>query len=184
MTGFRLRLTGPQGQRYALGEPIEVYDDATLIGRVHSVTVSADGMEVLAENFLTVNFAEFRSAGLPRLVLAEVVNFIIESFPAIHTIGLELSRDIEGYEGREAMLAGARTEILQSIGAQGVMVTPKPVAGRAGHFAVTGVWHYDRQSLALLSSTLAAQRAAYQASRKPADPPPRPPRGFGRGFRK
>jgi hypothetical protein len=184
MTSFRLRLTGPEGRPYVLGEPIEVYDGATLIGHVHSVTVSADGMEVLAENFLTVDFAEFRSAGLPKLVLAEVVAFITEGFPVIHTIGVELSRDIEGYEGREALLAGARTEILHSIGAQDVRVTPKPVARHAGHFAVTGVWHYDRQSLDALAATLEAQRAAYQAGKRPPEPPPRPARGFGRGFRK
>ncbi len=190
MSTQRLRLTGPRGLAYVLGDPIEVLDGQVLIGRVQSLTPSADGTEVFAENFLTVDFAEFRVGALPKLVLAEVVAFIAECYPSIHTIVIELSRDIEGYEGREAVLAGARTLNLQSIGAQDIRVTPKPHAGQAGHFAVTGVWHYDAASLAALESALATQRAAYFAEKaelvekagKKVEAPKRP--GLGQLFRK
>jgi hypothetical protein len=162
MTFQRLHLTGPQGSPYVLGERIEVYDGPNLIGRVQSVTPSPGGDEVRIENFLTIDFADFRAKALPKLVLAEVVSFIAERYPSIHAIGIELSRDIEAFEGQAARLATARAEILESIGTSGVQVYPKPHAGQAGHFAVTGVWRYDEASVAALAAVLQAQRAAYR----------------------
>jgi len=91
--GIRLRLTGPDGRDYVPGEPIDVFDGEALIGRVQSVTLSYDGTEVWVENFMTVDFEGFRAGALPRLVLAEVVNFIAERHPSVHMIGIELSRD-------------------------------------------------------------------------------------------
>lgn len=170
-----LHLTGPQGCPYVLGEPIEVYDGPTLIGRVQSVTMSPGGDEVRVENFLTTDFADFRAKALPKLVLAEVVSFIAERYPSIHAIGIELSRDIEAFEGREATLASARAEILQSIGTNSIRINPKPHAGQAGHFAVSGVWHYDEASVAALAAVLQAQRAAYrQRLDAPSGVAPRP----------
>ena len=69
-------------------------------------------------------------------------------------------------------------------------MTPKPHAGQAGHFAVTGVWHYDAASLAALESALATQRAAYFAEKadlvektgRKVEAPKRP--GLGQLFRK
>jgi len=175
MTFQRLHLTGPQGCPYVLGERIEVYDGATLIGRVQSVALSPAGDEVRVENFLTTDFADFRAKALPRLVLAEVVSFIAERYPSIHAIGIELSRDIDGFEGREATLASARAEILQSIGTTDIRISPKPHAGQAGHFVVTGVWHYDAASVTALAAVLQAQRSAYcerlEAAVKPASRP-------------
>lgn len=175
MTFQHLQLTGPHGSPYVLGQRIEVYDGATLIGRVQSVTVSAERDEVRLENFLTTDFADFRARALPKLVLAEVVSFIAERYPSVHAIGIELSRDIEGYEGREATLASARADILQCIGTDGVRINPKPHAGQAGHFAVTGVWRYDKASVAALAEVLQAQRAAYHERMAAEAPvPPRP----------
>lgn len=182
MTFQRLLLTGPEGRAYVLGERIEVCDGATLIGRVQSVTVSPHGDELRLENFLTVDFDDFRAKALPRLVLAEVVSFLTERFPSIHAIGVELSRDIEGYEGRETRLATARAEVLQSIGARSIRISPKPHPGQAGHFAVTGVWHYDRPSVDALAATLLAERAAYCARQEALKPVARP--GLGKLFRK
>lgn len=175
MTFQSLHLTGPQGCPYVLGEPIEVYDGSSLIGRVQSVTLSPGGDELRVENFLTTDFADFRAKALPKLVLAEVVSFIAERYPSIHAIGIELSRDIEGFEGREATLASVRAEILQSIGTDNVRIAPKPHAGQAGHFAVTGVWHYHAASVAALAEVLQAQRAAFRARRdSPSRAAPRP----------
>lgn len=162
MTFQRLHLTGPEGSPYVLGQRIEVYDGSTLIGRVQSVTLSPAGDEVRVENFFTTDFADFRAKALPKLVLAEVVSFIAGCNPSIHAIGIELSRDIAGFEGREAMLASARADILQSIGASSILISPKPHAGQAGHFAVTGIWHYDEASVTALAAVLEVQRTAYR----------------------
>jgi hypothetical protein len=163
-----LRLTGPNGRDYVLGDPIDVFDGQTLIGRVQSVTLSPDGTEVLVENFMTVDFQGFRIGALPKLVLAEVVNFIAECNPSIHTIGIELSRAIADFDGREALLAEARSEILRSIGARDIMVSPK-----AAHFAVTGIWRYDSASVAALAAALEAQRNAYRAGKRAMPTAPR-----------
>ena len=176
MTFERLLLTGPDGRPYVLGERIEVFDGSALIGRVQSVTPSPGGDEVRIENFVSTDSADFRAKALPKLVLAEVVTFIAERYPSIHTIGIELSRDIEGFEGRQTALASARAEILQSIGTANVQVTPKPHAGQAGHFAVTGAWHYDEASIAALSAVLQAQRAAYRERQKEEAARATPPR--------
>jgi hypothetical protein len=182
MTSQRLHLTGPDGRAYVLGDRIEVHDGRTLIGRVQSVSVSPQGDEVRLENFLTVDFDDFRARALAKLVLAEVVMFLCEGFPSLHTIGVELSRDIEGYEGRETKLANARADILQSIGATSIQISPKPHAGQAGHFAVTGLWHYDTASIDALAAALQNERTAYCARREAAKPPPRP--YLGKLFRK
>src|SRR4051812_25781316 len=99
-----LRLTGPSGQTYMLGDPIEVFDGETLIGREQSVRLSPDGAEVRIENFMTADFQGFRIGALPKLVLAEVVHFIAGCSPSIHTIGIEFSRAIADFDGREALL--------------------------------------------------------------------------------
>lgn len=177
MTFERLHLTGPDGRPYVLGQRIEVHDGSALIGRVQSVTPSPGGDAVRIENFVSTDVADFRAKALPKLVLAEVVTFIAERYPSIHAIGIELSRDIAGFEGRQATLASARAEILQSIGTANVQVTPKPHAGQAGHFAVTGIWHYDAASIAALSAVLRTQREAYrerQAAEEAARATPRP----------
>lgn len=160
MTAVGLRLTGPGGCQYDLGDPIHVFDGQTLIGRVQSVRLSPDGAEVLIENFITVDFQGFRIGALPKLVLAEVVSFIADLRPSIHTIGIELSREIADFDGREALLANARSEILQSIGAQDIRLTPK-----AAHFVVTGIWRYDSASVAALAAALQVQRDAYRAGK-------------------
>ena len=92
MTFKGLTLTGPNGRTYVLGDPIEVYDERTLIGKIHSVMIGANGSEVLLENFWTVDFADFRAKALPKLVLAEVVTFIAQRSLAISAVGIELSR--------------------------------------------------------------------------------------------
>lgn len=90
-----------------------------------------------------------------------MVSFIAECNSSIHTIGIELSRAIADFVGREALLAEARSEILQSIGARDIVVSPK-----AAHFAVTGIWRYDSASVAALAAALEAQRDAYRTGKR------------------
>lgn len=90
-----------------------------------------------------------------------MVSFIAECNSSIHTIGIELSRAIADFVGREALLAEARSEILQSIGARDIVVSPK-----AAHFAVTGIWRYDSASVAALAAALESQRDAYRTGKR------------------
>lgn len=184
MSGDGLRLTGPHGRDYVLGEAIDVFDGAVLIGQVQSVTPNADRTEVLIKNFVTVDFASFRAGALPKLVLAEVVGFLAERFPSLQMVGIELSRNITDFDGQEALLARARADILQSIGAQDIHVAPKPQRGPAGHFAVTGIWRYDSASIAALGAALQALRTAYRAGRNGSPQPAQPRPGMVELLRK
>ncbi|MEJ8852870.1 hypothetical protein [Variovorax rhizosphaerae] len=180
---MRLTLTGPNGRSYVLGDPIEVYDEETLIGRVLSVTTSANGSEVRIKNFWTVDFGDFRAKALPKLVLAEVVTFIADRSVAISAIGIELNRALEEYKGNEARLATARSETLQSIGARDIRITPKPNGTDVAHFSVSGIWHYDSVSVAALAQALGKERAAYRDRKAASSPASRKGR-FGNLFRR
>jgi len=156
-----LRITGPDAKPYVLGETIDVYDGSTHVGRVLSVGVGANGNEVRLEDFLTTDLGDLRAKGIALLVMAEIVTFVSERYPSVHAIGIVLSRDLEGFEGREAKLASVRSRMLQSIGADSIRVTPKPHARHAGHFVVSGIWQYNRSSVEALAKVLETERAAY-----------------------
>ncbi|MDM0114907.1 hypothetical protein QTI66_22345 [Variovorax sp. J22R133] len=162
MTFRSLRITGPNKRPYVLGEPIDVYDGNEHVGTLLSVSVSANGNEVRLEDFLTASLPDFRSKGIATLVTAEIVTFISERFPSVHAIGIVLSREIEGFETRGNKLASFRSDMLRSIGADGIRVTPKPHAEHAGHFVVSGIWQYNRANVEALAAVLERERAAYR----------------------
>jgi len=157
----RLRLAGPGPGGYAPGESIHVYHGRHLIGRVHNVSVNASGNEVRLEDFVAQDIADLRARGIALLIMAEVIAFVLNHYPAVQLVGIVLSRDIEGFEGRGNKLASARAEMLRQVGAERIRVTPKAHATQAGHFAVSGIWEYSRESLDALKATLDAQRIAY-----------------------
>jgi len=157
----RLRLAGPGPGDYAQGESILVFHGRQLIGRVQNVSVSAGGNEVRLEEFMAQDIADLRARGIALLIMAEVIAFVLNHYPAVQIVGLVLSRDIEGFEDRGNTLASARADMLRQVGAERIRVTPKPHAAQAGHFAVSGIWEYSRESLDTLKATLDAQRIAY-----------------------
>lgn len=161
-TFTRLRLSGPRPGEYAPGEPIDVYHGRTLIGRVNTVSVSVTGNEVRIEDFVASDIADLRARGIASLIMAEVLAFVVRRYPAVNAVGIVLSRDIEGFEGRQSKLASARSDILQRVGADRIRITPQPHAAQAGHFAVSGIWEYTRESLDILKAALEAERAAYR----------------------
>ena len=168
MTFKSLRITGPDKRPYVLGDPIDVFDGQEHVGRLLSVSVSANGNEVRLEDFLTTSLPDMRSKGIPMLVMAEVVTFISERYPSVHAIGIVLSREIEGFEAHGAKLATHRADMLRAIGADGIRVTPKPHAEKAGHFAVSGIWQYNRANIEALAAVLERERAAYRERKQAA----------------
>lgn len=160
-----LTMRSPGSEAYVLGTPIEVLDGAASVGIVRTVVLGSTGSEILLGDFEASNQADFLTRRIAKLVIAEVVNFVAKTYEAVNAIEIMLSRDIEGFDGRQAYLATARSDLLQSIGVRNVQVAPKPLRGQEAHFAVSGTWAYDRPSLEALEAVLHAERAAY-AQRK------------------
>jgi len=166
MTFPGLRITGPHPGPYVLGDPIHVLDGTTHLGLLQRVSMNASGGELLLEDFVTTDLALVRSRRLTRLIMVEVLSFFVERYPSVSAIGIVLSADvevIEGAPGGPAKLASVREQLLQSVGADNIRITPKPHPRYAAHFAVSGIWPYNRDNAQTLAAALQAERAAYAA---------------------
>jgi hypothetical protein len=156
-----LRITGPEGHPYRLGDPMHLYDGETYLGDVESVRVGAGGHEVELENFHHFNTPLQHRVQVGRLVLAEVLEFIFGTFTTVQAVRVTLSSDIESFPGEGIELARMRAELLQSAGCECVTTAPKPHARYAGHFEVSAIWTYSTSSVETLKSALRDERAAY-----------------------
>jgi hypothetical protein len=165
MTFERLTLTSPGSRSYTPGTPIEVFDGGTHLGTVRTVELSATGHELRLGDFAVTDATVIYTRNTALLLIAEVVTFAAERYSTVNAIEIHLDADIDGFEGCEAYLAAVRSEMLQRIGSHSIQVQPKPHPGRRAHFTVTGIWSYDRESLAALDQVLKAERAAYAQHR-------------------
>lgn len=179
MTFKGLRITGLRSGPYVLGEPLDVFDDKVHLGRLNIVSASPDGSELRLEDFRSTDVKQLGTWRTARLIVVEVLNYFIERFPSINAIGIVLSADIDSLElptDGPARLASARAQMLQSVGAEGIHVTPRPHPRYSAHFAVSGVWLYNRDNARLLAAALREERVAYgerKASAAAAEPPAR-----------
>ncbi|WP_431275141.1 hypothetical protein ACQ858_01730 [Variovorax ureilyticus] len=176
MSFENLTMRSPGSDGYMLGTPIEVLDGDASVGIVRTVVLASTGDEILLGDFEATHQADFLAKRIAKLVIAEVVHFVATTYEAISAIEITLGRDIDGFEGRQAYPAQARADLLQSIGVRNVRVAPKPLRGKEAHFAVSGMWAYDRPSLEALEAVLHAERAAYaqvKAAQIAASPAPR-----------
>jgi len=160
MSFSRLRITGPDEGPGVLGAPLHVHDGDFHIGVLDPVPVGRDGSEVCIQHFKHTDTAACDRVKIGSLVLMELVSFIAEQFTTVTAITVVLTREATGY-GDGIRLARERSALLQSIGANHIVITPKPLAERAGHFVVTGVWEYNQANLAALAQAVERERAAY-----------------------
>jgi len=167
---------------YVPGTPIEVFDGAAQLGTVGAVFVSPTGNWIQLGDFTAKHLPDILAKGIARLIIAEVVHFVASRYESVNAIEIILSRDIEGFDGRQAYLAQARSEMLGSIGARDIKVTPQHHPDHQAHFAVSGVWTYDRPSLVALEAVLSAERAAYAQRRAQVKAPGRVRSLLGRVF--
>jgi hypothetical protein len=164
MTFKGFRITGPKPGAYVLGDPIDVYDGQLHLGRLSQVSVSADGSELRLEDFITTDLEVLRTRRLARLLMVEILSFIVERHPSVSAIGIVLSADIdliEGLPGGSAKLASVREQLLHSVGADNIRITPKPHPRHPAHFAVSGVWQYNRETAHILAEALRLERSEY-----------------------
>ena len=163
MSLHALRFTGPDGAPWAPGSPLLVHYGDTLFGTVPPPPVSRDGAEVRIQHFMPAvspESRELQSLRFGRVVLLETVALVANRLPLVSAFSFVLDRDVEGY-GTGVQLAASRSSLLQGIGAEHVVITPKPLAERAGHFVVTGFWQYNAANLAALATTLEAEWTAF-----------------------
>jgi hypothetical protein len=162
MSFTQLRITGPDSTPYVLGAPLYLFDGELRIGVMDPVPVSTDGAEVHVEHFnIAAGVPGHQRREVGRLVLFEVVAYLVQNFPHVQAVSVALSRDIEGYSDGMT-LATSRSATLQGIGARHIMITPKPDAAHVGHFVVAGLWEYNQANLEALTARLQQEREAYR----------------------
>ena len=163
MSTHSLRVTGPALETCVLGGPMLVHYGDQHLGTVDPVPVSRGGTEIRIEHFTpsrTEAAQRLHGLKIGRIILLELVAFIAERFSTVTLVRLCLHRDIESY--REGItLAAERSELLQAMGASHIVITPKPDAGRIGHFVVAAAWEYNQANLAALGAALESERTAY-----------------------
>lgn len=160
MNSAKLQITGPDATPCVLGGPMWIYEGATLLATMDPVPVNPEGTEVHLEYFTPTDAAAHQKNAIGKLLLFELVAFIVENFTSVLAISFTLSRNIESY-GDGMKLASMRCAVLQSMGAGHVLIAPKPDAAHAGHFVVSGLWEYTPATLAALQTVLQAERDAY-----------------------
>ncbi|MGJ7511681.1 hypothetical protein [Variovorax sp. GT1P44] len=170
MTFERLRITGPDGERYELGEPMHVHDGSVHLGALDPVRVSRDGTEVRIERFLPSQFVKEQKRNFGPLVLLEVTTYLAEQFDGIQTISYSLTREIEMH-GDGMKVASARSALLLDIGAEAVTIAPSPDLETPGNFIVQGIWAYNERNLAALHQCLEREREIYRQWEAPAPQP-------------
>ncbi|MDM0105374.1 hypothetical protein QTH97_10555 [Variovorax sp. J22R24] len=156
----KLRITGPAGVNYRLGDPMLVHDGSTLLCTVDPVPVSQSGTEIRVEHF-TPSLGEFeQSRHLGRLVFLEICAFVVERFHQVQAVSFAFSRPVTLLAGGSRHAAD-RAEIMHRIGIDNVQVAPRPSA-TPGHFVVTGVWIYSERNMLALNEVLGELRELYR----------------------
>ena len=158
-SGF-LKITGPEGTSYTLGQPIWVYAGDTLLARLDPVPLLKSGTELHIEAFDPTRVVRDEGRHVGRLIFLEICAFISQNFQQIQAISFVLSRQI-ALMGGGAQLAAARSETMSRIGAVDVRMTPKSDA-KPGHFVVSGIWIYSERTYAALLSVLEEERTSYR----------------------
>ncbi|MBU1360547.1 MAG: hypothetical protein KKC85_03340 [Gammaproteobacteria bacterium] len=159
MKPARFRITGPDRVPYRLGMPMHIHEGPLRVGVIDPVPVQRGGSEVHLEHFVPTHAADYRKRQIGRLMLAEVVSFIVENFTQVQAISFTLGRDIGDTSTNDrTQRASTRSALLQRMGASHVLSAPKPDAAQEGHFVVTGIWEYNPASVAALAEVLRVER--------------------------
>ncbi|WP_286665264.1 hypothetical protein [Variovorax flavidus] len=159
-----LRFTGADSGPCVLGAPIFAYYGEIHIGTLDPVPVSRGGTEVRIQYYTPSTDAgsrDLQKLRIGRVLLLELVAFMATHFSSVSVISFILNRDIEGY-GNGIRLAGSRSALLQSIGAEHIVITPKPKGERAGHFVVAAFWQYNVANLTALNAATQAEWAGFR----------------------
>jgi hypothetical protein len=164
MTPPGLRITGPNPEAYVVGEPLDVLAGDVHLGRLNVIRISPDGGAMELDDFQTTDLARLKTWRTARLIVVEILNFLVDRCPSASVFRISLSADVEAFNGTETgarRLAQARMQMLQGVGASDIRMTPKPHPRHAAHFAVSGIWHYTTSNAQCLADALADERLAF-----------------------
>lgn len=140
---------------------MEVHDGNIHLGTLDPVIVSRDGTEVFLGRFVPSQFVKDRKRNFGPLVLLETTAFLAEHFQGLQAVSYVLSREIEMH-GDGMQVAGARSALLQAMGAEGVTISPMPDSEIPGNFVVRGTWAYNERNLSALGQCLDKEREVYR----------------------
>ncbi|WP_157730532.1 hypothetical protein [Variovorax sp. HW608] len=166
-----LRCSGRDGTPCAPGEPICVHFGELHAATVDPVPLGLGGTRIHLEHYTpSADEASRRlhKLNFGRVSLLGVSVHIAEHYADVTTISFVLNRDIEGCGGR-MRLAGSRTALLQSIGAENIVITPRPEPEHAGQFVVAATWQYNQENLAALNAALVAEWEIFSSRMAHAD---------------
>lgn len=146
-----LRITGPEGEAYRLGEPISIYDGLLFLGTVDVVQLRNAGTEVHLESFVPARVVREEDRHVGRLIFLEVFAMLCDRFHQVQAISFSFSLPNDHLSMPEQQPA-ARAAMLARIGVVNIQVVPRSPGQR-----VSGTWGYGARNLAALHHALAEQ---------------------------
>jgi hypothetical protein len=152
-----IRITGPDGAPYELGQPMLMSAGRLPLGRVEPVRLRNRGTEVHLERFVPTPVMQADPRNVGALLFYEVCAHLVRFHPQVQLISFESSRPMSGL-GDPALQAAARVAALERIGATGILVKPL----QSGEIQVSGAWVYNERNLRELDAVLEEHRALYR----------------------
>lgn len=152
-----IRITGPAGVTYEMGQPMLLFANRVFLGRLDPVSVSSDGTSVLFGRLVPSSIAQGEPRNLGALLFMEACDHVIRHHPQIRVVRFASSRPMSGIAD-PAGQAAARVATAHLIGATDVQVSPGP----SGQLVVSGNWLHNEPNLRALRLALDEQRAIFR----------------------
>lgn len=152
-----IRITGPDGAPYELGQPMLMSAGRLLLGRLDPVRLRNRGTEVHLERFVPTPVMQADPRNVGAWLFYEVCAHLVRFHPQVQLISFESSRAMPSL-GDPALQAAARVAALERIGAIGILVKPL----QSGEILVSGAWVYNERNLRELDAALEEHRAIYR----------------------
>lgn len=157
MSDHGIRITGPHGTPYELGQPMLMSACRLPLGRVDPVRLRNRGTEVHLERFVPTPLMQAEPRNVGAWLFYEACAHLARFHPQVQLISFESSRPMPGM-GDPALQAAARVAALERIGAIDIQVRPL----QSGEILVSGAWAYNERNLRDLDAVLDEQRAIYR----------------------
>ena len=141
------------------------------VGTVKEVVLNPERTQILLDRFVYADTPAARKPSIKPLCLFEVAAYLIEQIPTALEIIFTLGHRIDGYHD-QAALSAARSELLESMGAEQIKVLTRPNSAGENEILVEAVWRYNAGNRDALQGALMAARQAHQLA-----PPPPPSSG-------
>ena len=157
MKNAGIRITGPDGAPYELGQPMLMSAGSVPLGCIDPVHLLNRGTEVHFERFTPTALMQAEPRNVGAWLFYEACAHLVRFHPQIQLISFESSRPMSGM-GDPALQAAARVAALERIGTTDIQVKPL----QSGEILVSGCWAYNERNLRDLEAVLEEHRAIYR----------------------